>query len=55
MFRSIILLKPDELSQAYFLCILKIAPDYKSLELGVGNETIMKAIASSCGKSVKVN
>lgn len=35
MFRSILLLNPDQLPLAYYFCILKIAPDYETLnELG---------------------
>ncbi|EAS02727.1 DNA ligase I, ATP-dependent protein (macronuclear) [Tetrahymena thermophila SB210] len=52
IFKSIILLNPDQVYEAYMFCILKIAPDYESNELGVGREILQKAISNCCGKSV---
>lgn len=37
---------------AYYVCILKIAPDYELNELGVGKEILMKAISKSSGREV---
>ena len=33
MFRSIILLSPNEVVQTYYFCVLKLAPDYKNIEM----------------------
>ncbi|KAL4498447.1 hypothetical protein ABPG72_013253 [Tetrahymena utriculariae] len=52
IFKSIILLKPEQVYAAYMFCILKIAPDYESNELGVGREILQKAISNCCGKTV---
>jgi hypothetical protein len=30
---------------AYFLCVLRLAPDYENIEIGIGNEILMKAIS----------
>jgi len=54
MYRSILILKPDQLILAYYFCILKIAPDYEPQNmLGIGNEILVKAIAKASGRSEK--
>ena len=49
VFRSIILLRPDHLPKAFYLCIGKLAPDHKGIETGIGNETLYKAVAKATG------
>ena len=53
IFKSIIQLKPDHLMMTYYLCILKIAPDYVPSELGIGNEIMTKSISKITGRSEK--
>jgi hypothetical protein len=53
MFRSIMVLKPSQLADAYYFCTLKIAPLYEQNELGIGREILMKSISKSCGQSEK--
>lgn len=53
IFKSIILLRPDYLSMTYFLCILKLTPDYIPSELGIGNEILTKSISKISGRSEK--
>ena len=38
---------------AYYVCILKIAPDYEVNELGIGKEILLKAISKSCGRDIR--
>lgn len=52
VFKTICLQNPNQIYEAYMFCILKIAPDYEPNELGVGRETLQKAISTCCGKSV---
>lgn len=49
VFRSIIILRPDHLVKAFYLSIGRLAPDYKGIETGVGNETLYKAVAKATG------
>ena len=44
MFRSILLLTPDDMIPTYYFCILRIAPDYEHNELGIGKEIIKKSL-----------
>lgn len=53
VFKTIILLRPDHLIMTYYLCILKIAPDYVPSELGIGNEILTKSISKITGRSEK--
>ena len=53
IFKTIILLRPDQLIMAYYLCILKTAPDYVPSELGIGNEILTKSISKVTGRSEK--
>lgn len=43
---------PEALSEATYLCINKLGPDYEGLELGLGESLIMKALSESCGRQV---
>ncbi|EFA01343.2 DNA ligase isoform X1 [Tribolium castaneum] len=51
-FRSVILLSPDDLLPSLYLCLNKLGPAYEGLELGVAETSLMKAIASSTGRSM---
>lgn len=53
MFKSIIYLRPDHLIMTYYLCILKLTPDYIPSELGIGNEILVKSVAKISGRSEK--
>lgn len=53
VFKSIILLRPDHLMMTYYLCILKLAPDYIPSETGIGNEILTKSISKISGRSEK--
>ncbi|PWN31059.1 ATP-dependent DNA ligase [Jaminaea rosea] len=43
---------PEEVTQAIYLCINRLCPDYLGLELGLGESLIIKAIAQSTGRGV---
>ena len=48
-FRSVIVLSPQDLLQCVYLCLNKLAPAYKGVELGIGDTVLMKAIAQATG------
>lgn len=48
-FRSVMALSPDDLLFCVYLCLNKLAPAYKGVELGVGDMVLMKAIAQATG------
>ncbi|ETO15788.1 DNA ligase I [Reticulomyxa filosa] len=52
LFRSVILLRPTELLAVVYLCCNQIAPPYVGLELGVGDQVIMKSLGESTGRSL---
>lgn len=52
-FRSVAVLKPDQFLKAFYLCVGKFAADHKGIELGIGNETLFKAVAKATGLSEK--
>ncbi|TNY17412.1 DNA ligase [Rhodotorula diobovata] len=43
---------PEDLLKSVYLCINRLAPEYESLELGIGESLLMKAIGESCGRSL---
>ncbi|GAA6053890.1 hypothetical protein JCM3770_005319 [Rhodotorula araucariae] len=43
---------PEDLLKAVYLCINRLAPEYESLELGIGESLLMKAIGESCGRTL---
>lgn len=53
VFRSAIVLNPLELPEIFYFFIVKLAPDYESLETGIGHELLLKAVAKACGKAPK--
>lgn len=53
MFQSVIFLKPDHLIMCYYLCILKVTPDYVPSETGIGNEILVKTVSKITGRSEK--
>jgi hypothetical protein len=53
VFRSAIAMNAKELSDLFFFFIVKLAPEYESVETGVGNELILKSVAKACGKTPK--
>mmetsp|Transcript_29278 Transcript_29278/g.52390 ORF Transcript_29278/g.52390 Transcript_29278/m.52390 type:complete len:608 (-) Transcript_29278:2357-4180(-) len=52
-FRSVAVLKPEQLVKAYYLSVSKLTADHKGIELGIGNETLFKAVAKATGLSEK--
>lgn len=52
-FRSVIVLTPDDLLSCVYLCLNKLAPAYEGIELGIGENVMMKAVCGATGKSMK--
>eukprot|EP01117_Protostelium_nocturnum_P014981 TRINITY_DN575_c0_g1_i1.p1 TRINITY_DN575_c0_g1~~TRINITY_DN575_c0_g1_i1.p1 ORF type:complete len:935 (-),score=471.64 TRINITY_DN575_c0_g1_i1:93-2897(-) len=53
LFRSIIVLSPADLLYTLYLAINKLAPAYEGIELGIGDSTLMKAIAEATGRTMQ--
>ena len=53
IFRSALVNFPEELADILYFFIVKLAPDFKAMETGVGHEMSVKAIAKACGKTPK--
>lgn len=54
VFRSCILLAPNELVNIFYFFSVKLGPDYETQEkTGIGLEIISHAVAKLCGKSLK--
>jgi DNA ligase 1 len=51
VFRSAILLSPNELADLFYFFCIKLAPEYEGLETGIGHEILLKSVAKACGKS----
>ncbi|XP_014219449.1 DNA ligase 1 [Copidosoma floridanum] len=51
-FRSVIVLSPDDFLPSIYLCLNQLAPTYEGLELGIADTNLMKAIASSTGRTL---
>ena len=49
LFRSVIALSPDNLLHCVYLCLNRLAPAYKAIELGIGESILLKAIAQATG------
>ncbi|GAA5883042.1 hypothetical protein JCM16303_006806 [Sporobolomyces ruberrimus] len=43
---------PKDLLRTVYLCINRLAPEYESLELGIGESLLMKAIGEACGRTL---
>jgi DNA ligase-1 len=53
IFKQIILNTPDDLTRAYYFLLSKVGPEYRSPELGIGQESLIKALSKAIGKSDK--
>ncbi|XP_059055716.1 DNA ligase 1 [Achroia grisella] len=51
-FRSVIALTPEDLLPSIYMCLNQLAPAYHSLELGIAETYLMKAVGQSTGRSV---
>lgn len=47
--RSLIALSPNDLVPSIYLLTNKVAPDYESIELGIGDTVLFKALAEATG------
>ncbi|CAK1543698.1 unnamed protein product [Leptosia nina] len=50
--RSVILLTPEDLLPSIYLCLNQLAPAYHSLELGMAETYIMKAVGQCTGRTL---
>ena len=53
VFRCAIANTPNELADLFLFFTVKLAPEYESLETGIGHEISVKAVAKACGKLPK--
>jgi len=53
LFKDIILNFPNDLIRCFYFLLTKIGPEYKTPELGIGGETIVKCVAKAVGKNDK--
>ncbi|XP_024637551.2 DNA ligase 1 isoform X2 [Medicago truncatula] len=53
LLRTVIHATPDDLVPVVYLSANKIAPAYKGLELGIGDASIIRALADACGRTEK--
>jgi len=51
--RSVIAICPEILCEVIYLSINEYAPTYEGLELGIGDQVIMKALAESTGRQMR--
>ncbi|XP_052741842.1 DNA ligase 1 isoform X2 [Bicyclus anynana] len=51
-FRSVIALTPEDLLPSIYLCLNQLAPAYHSLELGIAETYLMKAVGQCTGRSL---
>uniref|UniRef100_H2YDZ0 DNA ligase n=1 Tax=Ciona savignyi TaxID=51511 RepID=H2YDZ0_CIOSA len=50
--RSVIALSPNELVTCIYLSLNKLAPAYEGIELGIGENILMKAVAEATGRNM---
>ncbi|XP_071712903.1 DNA ligase 6 isoform X2 [Rutidosis leptorrhynchoides] len=51
MFRSLLILSPEDVLPAVYLCTNKIAPDHENTELNIGGSVVTAALEEACGTS----
>jgi DNA ligase-1 len=51
LFRSIIALTPEDLAASVYLACNKLAPEFKGVEIGLGDSLLIKALQSSMGSN----
>jgi hypothetical protein len=44
---------PSELPDILYFLILKLAPDFAAIEMGIGEALVVKSIQKACGKNMK--
>ncbi|KAL4582488.1 hypothetical protein LXL04_007038 [Taraxacum kok-saghyz] len=49
MFRSLLVLSPEDVLPAVYLCTNKIAPDHENTELNIGGSIVTSALEETCG------
>lgn len=52
-FRSVLVLSPDDLLPSVYLCLNRLAPAYEGVEIGIGEQLLIKAIAQTTGRSTQ--
>ncbi|CAH2986860.1 unnamed protein product [Chilo suppressalis] len=52
-FRSVIVLTPEDLLPSVYMCLNQLAPAYHSLELGIAETYLMKAVGQCTGRTVQ--
>lgn len=52
-FRSVIVMNPSDLVACVYLSLNKIAPAYEGLELGIGEQVLMKVISEATGGTMQ--
>ncbi|KAJ1917985.1 ATP-dependent DNA ligase Cdc17 [Mycoemilia scoparia] len=51
LFLEIMKCGPKQLTECVYLCVNRVAPEYESIELGIGESLLIKAIASATGRT----